>query len=215
MTATPPDDNGQHGQPDPSGQQPQQGHEQGQYGQQPPHGQPGPQYGQPRQYGQPGPGAPGPQYGQPGPGAPGPQYGQPGPNGGQQPPQYGAQPPQWGQQPYGYTPPQPMSPADQRLWATLVHIGGIFFTVVVPIVGYFVLRDRGEFIREHTRTSLNFHITIVIAYVVGAITSWLGIGVLIALAAWALTIIFGIMAAVAANRGQFYRYPLSIEFVKH
>ncbi len=29
-----------------------------------------------------------------------------------------------------------------------------------------------------------------------------------------LTIVFGIMAAVAANQGQFYRYPLSIEFIK-
>jgi uncharacterized Tic20 family protein len=26
--------------------------------------------------------------------------------------------------------------------------------------------------------------------------------------------VFGIMAAIAANQGQFYKYPLSIEFFK-
>ena len=70
-------------------------------------------------------------------------YGQP-PNG----------PQGYGQQPGGpqYQPPRPMSPEDQRLWATLTHIGGIFFSFVVPLVAYFVLRDRGQFVREHNRT---------------------------------------------------------------
>ncbi|WP_416396017.1 MULTISPECIES: DUF4870 domain-containing protein [unclassified Curtobacterium] len=129
---------------------------------------------------------------------------------------YGQQPQQPGgpQYPGGYTPPQPMSPEDQRLWATLTHIGGIFFNFIAPLVAYLVLRDRGGFIREHTRVALNFHITMAIAYAVGSITSFLGIGVLIILAAWVLSIVFGIQAAIAANRGQFYRYPLSIEFIK-
>ena len=131
---------------------------------------------------------------------------------GQQP--GGPQHPGGPQYPAGYQPPQPMSPEDQRLWATLTHIGGIFFNFIAPLVAYLVLRDRGGFIREHTRVALNFHITMAIAYAVGTLTVWLGIGVLIALAAGVLSIVFGIMAAVAANRGEFYRYPLSIEFFK-
>ncbi|MCJ1712615.1 DUF4870 domain-containing protein [Curtobacterium sp. VKM Ac-2922] len=132
-------------------------------------------------------------------------YGQP-PNG----------PQGYGQQPGGgqYQPPQPMTPEDQRLWATLTHIGGIFFSFVAPLVAYFVLRDRGQFVREHTRVALNFYITMAIADAIGAITSWLGIGVLIILAVRVVTIVFGIIAAVAANQGRHYRYPLAIEFVK-
>jgi uncharacterized Tic20 family protein len=34
------------------------------------------------------------------------------------------------------------------------------------------------------------------------------------IAAGILSLVFSIMAAVAANQGQFYRYPLSIEFIK-
>lgn len=123
----------------------------------------------------------------------------------------------WQQQPghpEGYRPPQPMTPEDQRLWATLTHVGGIFSNVLVPVIGYLLLRDRGRFVREHTRVALNFHITMAIAYFVGALTSVLGIGFLIIAAVGIVSIVFGILAALAANQGQFYRYPLSIEFVK-
>ena len=140
-------------------------------------------------------------------------YGQqPGGPYGQQP--GGPQGPGGPQYPGGYTPPQPMSPEDQRLWATLTHIGGIFFNFVVPLVAYLVLRDRGGFIREHTRAALNFHITMAIAYVVAGILTIVLIGALLLPVIGIITIIFGIMAAVAANRGEFYRYPLSIEFIK-
>ncbi|ROP63954.1 DUF4870 domain-containing protein [Curtobacterium sp. PhB115] len=131
---------------------------------------------------------------------------------GQQP--GGPQHPGGPQYPGGYTPPKPMSPEDQRLWATLTHIGGIFFNFVAPLVAYLVLRDRGGFIREHTRAALNFHITMAIAYVVSGILTIVLIGLFLLPAIAIVTIVFGILAAVAANSGQFYRYPLTIEFIK-
>lgn len=107
----------------------------------------------------------------------------------------------------------PMNPADEKLWATLIHIGGILFGILPALIGYLVLKDRGPFIREHTATALNFQITLLIAYVVGWITSFFIIGLFILLAAWILSIVFGIMAALAANKGQPYVYPLAIKFV--
>jgi uncharacterized protein len=126
---------------------------------------------------------------------------------------YGQQPggPQF---PGGYQPPQPMSPEDQRLWATLTHIGAIFFSLLVPIIAYLVLRDRGNFVREHTRQALNFHITAAIAGFVSSLLTIVLIGFVLLPIIGVLVIVFSIMAAVAANRGQFYRYPLAIEFVK-
>ncbi|WP_308159273.1 DUF4870 domain-containing protein [Curtobacterium sp. ISL-83] len=139
-------------------------------------------------------------------------YGQQ-PGGGQYP--GGPQQPGGPQGPGGYyQPPQPMTPADQRLWATLTHIGGIFSNFVAPLVAYLVLRDRGAFVREHTRAALNFHLTMAIAYVAGTILSIVVIGLFIIWAAGIVSIVFGIIAAVAANRGQLYRYPLSIEFIR-
>ncbi|WP_309615691.1 DUF4870 domain-containing protein [Salinibacterium sp.] len=108
---------------------------------------------------------------------------------------------------------QPLSPSDEKLWATLIHVGGIVLSFLPAVIGYIVLKDRGPFIRAHSATALNFQITLMIAYIAGTITSWIGIGLLILLAAWVLSIVFSIMAAIAANNGQVYQYPLAIKFV--
>lgn len=107
-----------------------------------------------------------------------------------------------------------MSPADEKLWATIIHILGIFFEFIPSLVGYLVLKDRGPFIREHTQTALNFQLTMLIALIVGWILAFIIIGLFIVLAVYVVTIVFSIMAALAANRGQSYRYPLSIQFIK-
>ncbi|RNE58566.1 DUF4870 domain-containing protein [Cryobacterium tepidiphilum] len=105
-----------------------------------------------------------------------------------------------------------MSPADEKLWATLIHVGGILFGFLPALIGYLVLKDRGPFIREHAATALNFQLTLLIAYIVGGILTLVFIGLLVLFAAWVLAIVFGIMAAVAANEGRRYTYPLSIPF---
>jgi uncharacterized protein len=115
---------------------------------------------------------------------------------------------------YSYGPPPPLSPNDQRLWATLIHIGGILFGVLPSLVGFLVLKDRGAFIRQHTRAALNFQLTVLIAIFAGSVLSIIVIGAFLLFAVGVLDLIFSILAAVAANSGQLYRYPLSIEFIK-
>jgi uncharacterized Tic20 family protein len=111
-------------------------------------------------------------------------------------------------------PVQPLSPADEKLWATLIHVGGIFFGFLPALIGYLVLKDRGQYVREQTATALNFQITLAIGYAIGVVTSIIGIGVLILLAVQVLNVVFSIIAAVAANKGQGYRYPLAFTFLR-
>lgn len=111
-----------------------------------------------------------------------------------------------------YQAPTQMSPADEKLWATLIHVGGILFNFLPALIGYLVLKDRGPFIREHAATALNFQLTLLIVYFVGGILIIVFVGLIILLVAWVLAIVFGIMAAVAANEGRRYTYPLSIPF---
>jgi uncharacterized Tic20 family protein len=115
---------------------------------------------------------------------------------------------------YTYAPPPPLNPSDQRLWATLIHVGGIFFGVLPSLIGYLVTKDRGDFIRQHTRAALNFHITLLIVYVACGVLALILIGVFLAFVVEIVAIIFGILAAIAANGGQLYRFPISIEFIK-
>lgn len=108
----------------------------------------------------------------------------------------------------------PLSPADEKLWSLLIHLGGIFFNILPSLIGYLVLKDRGPFIREHTRTALNFQITLVIAYAVGLVLMFVVIGIFVVLAASVLNIVFSIIAAIAANKGESYTYPVAIKFIK-
>ena len=112
-----------------------------------------------------------------------------------------------------YQKPSQLSPADENLWATLIHIGGILFSFLPALIGYIVLKDRGPFIRAHTATALNFQITLAIAGFIGGILTIIGVGFLILAAVWVLNIIFSILAAVAANKGEWYTYPLTIKFL--
>jgi len=115
--------------------------------------------------------------------------------------------------PYQAT-PQPLSPSDERLWATLIHVGGIFFGFIPALVGYLVLKDRGAFIRAHTQTALNFQLTMLIGYIVGYILTLVFVGVIVLAAVGIVIIIFSIIAAIAANKGEQYSYPLTIQFIK-
>ena len=112
------------------------------------------------------------------------------------------------------TSPATMRPEDEKLWSILTHVGGIVFFLLAPLIAYLVLRERGPFVRHHTGQALNFQLTMLIGYAVGIVTSWAGIGILIVIAAGLLTLVFGIVAAVATSRGEFYRYPIAITFVR-
>ena len=113
--------------------------------------------------------------------------------------------------PYANT-PEPLSPELERLRAIAVHAFGIVFEFFAPLLGYLLLKDRGPFIRHHVTESLNFGITMVLFYVVLAVSI---IGLLFI---WWLPpivwVVFRIIAAYKASLGEYYRYPVSIRFIK-
>lgn len=108
---------------------------------------------------------------------------------------------------------QPLNPADEKTWSILTHVGGIFFSFIPALITYLVFRDRGPFVRHHTATALNFQLTMLIASIVSSILIIILIGILMLIAISILMIVFSIIAAVAANRGELYTYPLAIRFV--
>jgi uncharacterized Tic20 family protein len=113
---------------------------------------------------------------------------------------------------------QPMNPQDEKLWATLIHLsplvaGIIGLPFLGPLIGYLVLRDRGPFVRWHTAQALNFQLTVLLAYIVSLLLAIIVIGFFLLAVVWVISIVFMIIAAVAANRGEYYKYPLTINFV--
>lgn len=109
----------------------------------------------------------------------------------------------------------PMNPSDEKLWAALVQLGGIFFGIIPALIGFLLLRHRGPFLREHTIAALNWQITLLLAYFVGVVTSVLLVGFLIVAAAGVMQLVYGIIATMRAYNGQLYTYPLAIRFIQN
>src|SRR5665811_1298998 len=130
-------------------------------------------------------------------------------------PQYGAAP-GYGAPQYAAAPAAPMSDSDQRLWATLAHIGPIILWVIAPLVVWLVYKDRGRYVEDQAKEALNFQITLAIASVVVIILAavTLGFGALLFFPLGIGALVLMIMAAIAANKGEAYRYPVSLRLVK-
>ena len=134
---------------------------------------------------------------------------------GYQPPPSPAPPPH-GQPPYGYQSPYPvapMSPEDQRLWATLAHLGGLLFGFLAPLVVFLVTKDRGPFIHSQAAEALNFRITVDVGLILSAILTVVLIGIIGLVVIGVGSVVLQIVAAIAANRGEDYRYPVNIRLV--
>ena len=107
----------------------------------------------------------------------------------------------------------PLTQAEDRQWASFAHLGGILGFLPALII-WLVFKDRGEFTNQQAKEALNFQLTIVIAYIVGTILSIIFIGALISLAAWAVSLIFSIIAFTKVKEGTAYRYPFAIRMIK-
>jgi uncharacterized Tic20 family protein len=111
-----------------------------------------------------------------------------------------------------------MQPDDERLWATLAHLSAFLGFVGIPVIGplviFLIFGNRSQYVRHHSAEALNFNITMLGATIVSGLLILVVIG-LILLPIIALTwFILTIVATIAANRGEWYRYPLTIRLVK-
>jgi uncharacterized Tic20 family protein len=127
--------------------------------------------------------------------------------------------PGYPQQAYTASGPAPLSPADERTWAVAAHLSPFLASFVGlpflgPLVIYLVFRDRGPFVRHHAAQALNFQIIVMIALVVFGLLSLALIGIPFFIATGVAAIVFQIIAAVEANNGKWYRYPLTPDWVK-
>lgn len=118
-------------------------------------------------------------------------------------------PPQGGQMMSG----APVSQSDEKLWGMLTHVLMILTGFLGPLIVYVIYKDRSKWILDNAKESLNFGILTTIVMFVGGILTTVVVGFVVVFVWPILVLIFGIMAAVAANKGQFYKYPLNLRLV--
>lgn len=113
-----------------------------------------------------------------------------------------------------------VSDPDEKQWGMFIHlaafvglIGIPFGSIIGPLIIYMIKKDEYEFVNDQGKEVLNFQITWTIIFIISAILILVGIGVLMLIGfgiAWFVLVIVG---TVAANNGQYYRYPLTIKFL--
>ncbi|MFC3129270.1 DUF4870 domain-containing protein [Coralloluteibacterium stylophorae] len=125
-----------------------------------------------------------------------------------------------------------MPGAEERQWAMFAHLSAIVGAIVTsaflygaaafagPLIIWMVKKDTMPFVDDQAKEALNFNITFgIFAGVMWLLTIiTLGIGVFITLPLMAIAgivwLVFTIIAAVKANEGVAYRYPLTLRLVK-
>jgi uncharacterized Tic20 family protein len=107
---------------------------------------------------------------------------------------------------------QKPSNTDDRMLAMFCHLGGVFGGFILPLIIWLVKKEESSYIDHHGREALNFQLTMLIGHLIAMPLAICTFG-LTALAMLALVVTFSIIAAMAANRGEKYTYPMTIRFV--
>jgi uncharacterized Tic20 family protein len=88
-------------------------------------------------------------------------------------------------------------------------------TIVGPLVVWLIKKNEMPFVDDQGKEALNFHITVWIAALVLTPTICLaGIGIILLMALGVVALVFAIIAAMKANEGIRYRYPLTLRLIK-
>ena len=109
---------------------------------------------------------------------------------------------------------------DYRTWAMLCHLSSFagllipFGSVIGPLIVWLAKKDEMPLVAEHGRKSLNFQLTMMIAYIISFLLMFVVIGVILLPVIAIFAFIMVVVSAIKANDGKEVDYPLSIEFIK-
>lgn len=98
----------------------------------------------------------------------------------------------------------------------LTHLSGILLGFIVPLIIWLTHKDKADkaWLNTQAVEALNFQITIAIAYVACSILTVILIGALLMPVVWLVSLIFSIIAGMAVNKGESYRYPFALRLIK-
>ncbi|MBT4865924.1 MAG: DUF4870 domain-containing protein [Planctomycetaceae bacterium] len=127
-------------------------------------------------------------------------------------------------EPHEYDEPDDYRPMDdisseERTWAMFCHLSMFsghfipFGNILGPLIIWLVKRDEMPLVDDQGKEALNFQISIMLYLIISILLIFVIIGIVLVLAVAIFNIVVTIMAAIKANEGYEYRYPLCIRFI--
>jgi len=108
---------------------------------------------------------------------------------------------------------------DERVWALLCHISAFacfvfpFGNIIAPLIIWVLKKDESPFIADQGKEAINFQITVTIFFFISILLIFIAVGIPLLIGVFFLSIIFTVIAALKANDGEKYRYPINMRFI--
>ena len=109
---------------------------------------------------------------------------------------------------------------DERMWAMLCHLSALagfiipMGSIIGPLIVWLIKKDEMPLVAEHGRKSLNFQLTMFIAYIVCLILMFAVIGVILLPIVAIFSFIMVVIGAIKTNDGKEFNYPFSLQLIK-
>ncbi len=110
--------------------------------------------------------------------------------------------------------------AEEKQWGMFAHLASLAGIIIPlgnllgPLIVWLVKKDTMPFVADQGKEALNFNITVFIAAFVSGILTLVLIGFLLLIVVGIAWLVLTIMAALAANKGEAYRYPFTLRLIK-
>ncbi len=110
---------------------------------------------------------------------------------------------------------------EEQNWAMCCHLAALsgfiipLGNVLGPLIVWLIKKDTMPLVDQHGKESLNFQITVLLAFIVCLILVFVLIGFLLMFVVGLGALILTIMATVKVSNGQFdYKYPFALRLIK-
>lgn len=110
--------------------------------------------------------------------------------------------------------------SEERQWAMFAHLAALagfvipFGNLIGPLIVWQVKKNEMPFVDDQGKEALNFQITVSLAVLVCIILLVVVIGALLLPIVGIAALVLTVIAAVKANGGEAYRYPLALRLIK-
>jgi uncharacterized protein len=106
--------------------------------------------------------------------------------------------------------------SDDRVLGLLSHLLAIVPGVGIlgPLVIYLVKRGQSPFVEENAKESLNFQITVILAFIISGILMVVWIGYILLAVLGVAEVVLVIVATIKASENKIYRYPFNLRLIK-
>jgi len=109
---------------------------------------------------------------------------------------------------------------EERTWAMLCHLTALgkyilpLGNILGPLIIWLIKKDQSWFVDDQGKESLNFQISMTIYLIIAGLSIFVLIGIVLLPMVALADLVLIIVAAIKANEGVAYRYPLTIRFIK-